>query len=326
MGDDLSAERKSAPFGWLTSWRSRSTVTPPRPVAENDTKVADQIRDLAHGLLTLEVNTIVKENMVAGPMPTIPNALIEIASSYIRALSDDLLFDVSDVYKVPREAADDKWAAAQVRRGKDGAAPFRLPDNLEKTISFAHLFLFLRWAARNAAQIATDKDWRWANWNPDRVPKEQDCGRKELLLLRRIEDNSDKICAVLAADKARMDSTPLQPGEQRIHFADQKVSLSDIKYRTDIFVPPPDLTAREQLTIKKIWEVGSEWVVAQTVIQLDGDVVTRIAKGFSEEPEIDKLLALHQRGLETGLARWDSLANAAVAVVRGLTGSILGAR
>ncbi len=287
-------------FKWFARWRQRGgspPAPPPDPAADGpaaERSARDQIRELAKDLITLEINTILKENMVAGPMPTIPNALVEIADSYIRAFQT-LQLDVSDVYRVTADAEPALWEAARVvhRPNEPRLRLFQMPDD---EISFSHLFIFLRWAARKGREAA-------------------EFSERDRITLRRIEDNSDKIRCVLQADKLRAQLTADQ-----VHFADRKVRLCDIRTRTDLFIPPPNLSVHERLLIRKIWEVGSEWVVAQTVIQIDGDVVTRIARDFSQHPDIDKLLGLHHQGLETGLARWDSLVNAAVAVVRGLTG------
>jgi len=49
-----------------------------------------------------------------------------------------------------------------------------------------------------------------------------------------------------------------------------------------------ELTPKELLCVRKVWEIGTERVVMQTVVQLDGDIVNRIQIG--RETEKDKRL------------------------------------
>ena len=53
--------------------------------------LADRARliEVAHNLLSLEVNTILKENMTGERMPPLPHALLDVAGEYARALLRD---------------------------------------------------------------------------------------------------------------------------------------------------------------------------------------------------------------------------------------------
>lgn len=53
-----------------------------------------------------------------------------------------------------------------------------------------------------------------------------------------------------------------------------------------------DLTAEQVALIHKAWDVGTERIVLQTVIQIDGDVTTRISKRFAKNPD-NTILQIH---------------------------------
>jgi len=70
--------------------------------------------------------------------------------------------------------------------------------------------------------------------------------------------------------------------------------------------PGNKLAPDDLLAVRKIWEVGTEVIVMQTVVQLDGDIVTRIDRahvGSSNAP----VQQLHKAALETAMRHWQFL-------------------
>ena len=64
------------------------------------------------------------------------------------------------------------------------------------------------------------------------------------------------------------------------------------------------LGPREIVVVRKIWELGVEEVVLKTVVQLDGDVVTRIKSGFETD---SNLHAIHFESLSKSFTHWQFL-------------------
>jgi hypothetical protein len=89
---------------------------------------------------------------------------------------------------------------------------------------------------------------------------------------------------------------------------------------------PLSLVALEDLTfIRKAWELNTERVMAQTTIQVDGDVVTRISRNLLSEEyagKRDVILHGHKQSTELCLAHWQGMVDVAV----GLAGELIGAR
>jgi hypothetical protein len=77
----------------------------------------------------------------------------------------------------------------------------------------------------------------------------------------------------------------------------------------------PGAPAAEVGFIRKAWDVGTETVLVQTMVQLDGDVLTRVAEPVLRE-ERQGLLAIHRDGVEYSLKYWQGL----FAVLVGLFG------
>ena len=108
-------------------------------------------------------------------------------------------------------------------------------------------------------------------------------------VVARIRDNCDTILGLFDALKER-------PGSG---FTAQTVVSRQNATRTDF-----QLTTSERLQLRKIWEVGTETVMMQTVIHLNGDVFTRmnglIATGDQRSTMV---VGIHTQGVQK---RWSS--------------------
>ncbi|HHC25680.1 MAG TPA: hypothetical protein ENK58_09795 [Desulfobacterales bacterium] len=81
--------------------------------------------------------------------------------------------------------------------------------------------------------------------------------------------------------------------------------------------PPLPLATNDLVMIRKIWEMGLEEIAMQTIIQLDGDVLTRVqAKYANEESAI--LHKLHNQSVSTSLRFWGEL----IGIVKEFFGSL----
>lgn len=69
------------------------------------------------------------------------------------------------------------------------------------------------------------------------------------------------------------------------------------------------LTTEQVVLLRKIWEIGTETVVMQTVVQIDGDVVTRIQQG-RQGTENQQLHAAHRQSVEVSFRHWQFLVDA----------------
>lgn len=261
------------------SWGSGDAGSQPSDLVE-------QIREMAHDLVTLEINTIIKSNMTAERMPTVPNALLDIARDYMKAF-EALRADLTPIFATD---GPEEWPSRRVILVEDegfvGYPP--LPD----PVLFGKLFECLRWGAKNTRhEFAAQK---------------RPLSDSDRTLLERIDSNCDTLRTLLDRYPA------LREG---------KVSQADIRADRDVYKPAPRLSARDLLIVKKVWEINVEEVVMQTSVQLDGDIVSRISQEIAADKErMAQILAIHQQGVETGLGNWRALADAVVAVVRGMVG------
>ena len=217
---------------------------------------------LATNLLSLEINTVLKDNILATVVPRTGHALIDILKDYEIELTR-----IEGV--LTRAAANPETAAAPKSEA---------PISASHSVADYESFDALRTRAR-----AVYHDPRWALLGEERTGL--------LQMVCRIRDNADEIKDILTKVTERGNSKP--------RFTRAEVA-------------PIRLLPEETLAIRKIWEIGTEVIEMQTVVQLDGDVVTRLrpARALVQN---DPLLAVHNQAVMTSVGTWnrlvDTLAN-----------------
>lgn len=143
------------------------------------------------------------------------------------------------------------------------------------------------------------------------------------IMLRRIIRNCDQVKGILEAhaitgtspSTAAIDAAP--PGTRRAASLTRD-EISGIATSADMV-----FSGDEIITIRKVWELGTETIVEQTVVQLDGDVVTRINEA-SPFAEGQILRDFHREGVSTALSHWNALVDTFVTVTTKLLGYLTG--
>ena len=114
------------------------------------------------------------------------------------------------------------------------------------------------------------------------APEEGAAGERDQPVLRRIRDNAQALQGILEGWK---------PGEE---------------LPVDAF-----------LALRKIWEIGTKEIAMQTVIHIDGDVMTRVHPRYAGAAGRD-LVAIHQSAVLTSTQSWQSLIDTLGAFVEGV--------
>jgi hypothetical protein len=238
----------------------------------------------ARSLLNIEVNTIVRDNMTGEPMPALPHALLDIAQSYADTLSD-VGVDMPDYFKpgAPDPATTaPRWVPAPAAS---------VGSSL--TVS-SDTFSRLRWAAQWALVASS--------------PPAPRMGQAQSVLLDRIVNNSDAIKEIFK----RFDPAVVQQfvGKTRAQLAADTI-------RADTYAVAPD----DLILLQKMWDIGMEEIVAQTIVHVTGDVTTRIQSALRGAGS-ESLFAIHRQSIDVSVASWEYLLDA-VREIAGTTVRVL---
>jgi hypothetical protein len=256
-------------------------------------------------LLNLEVNTIIKHNMTAEKAPSVPMALVKICKEYanhLTALGVDL-----QPYLAPSKedcckrmglklhefdeqtslwkAFEQAWVTAH-----DDASPF--------TMDLVHngwdTFERLRIATKDALQ---------------HLP----LAERDRNMLLRIAENCARLKHIVQGVQRHRN----EKWEQFIPKTAAQLAGTHAR------IPLADLDLEDRAAIRKIWEMGVEEVVAQTCVQIDGDVITRLSPQLVDSATAEVralLLTIHRDSVGIGLQHWQFLADTAVKFAESLSG------
>ena len=125
----------------------------------------------------------------------------------------------------------------------------------------------------------------------------------KLLMLWRIKGMSDQIKGIYNNLNKRK--------EEKYEMDFDRNDIEDGKI---IF----QFTADELVKIRKIWEMGVQEIALQTVIQMDGDVITCVKRGY-DGPGKKDLYDLHNMSIGTSIGIWKEL----IGIVKDFLGSLL---
>ncbi|MCS6967703.1 MAG: hypothetical protein RMJ44_00740 [Cytophagales bacterium] len=275
----------------------------------------DFIRNLASDLLRLEINTIIKQNMSAEKIPSNKRVLLrKLADMYRETLID---------YGIAKSADDPQLTAAD--------APKVLRWQFGGEFSFKEIALM---ASKGIEQLE------------QAIKNETDPLRLNVLnsrqkILQRICNQSYNVIGIfklfrrdLAPDTLMQSNEHEEPAKQ-IHYVDKEhfnylryqrgeLPLECIPFRShqetahwnndldwmhlnaaDDLPFLPDMLAM----IYKAYQIGTEQIVLQTVIQVEGDITSYITPQYINMPDNIKevVMNVHNRAISLSTQFWNTL-------------------
>jgi hypothetical protein len=254
----------------------------------------DYLKSLASDLLTLEINTIVKENFTASKMPsTFRVALLNIADNYRNTLVE---------YGICRTRTDGELFSAQ-----DKQLPL-----LRWRFGGEYSFGEINYYAKQGQQILEKRKEQAVTY---RALQNLEQHSKMLFRIQRhsanifgMFKNRRKDFEVGPYDMKPLEDAYAENGLFISHTESAEwnndVSIQDINRLEDIQLEPHEITL-----IRKTWEIGTQTILLQTVIQIDGDIANYLTPTFIELPHEMRsiVLNMHSQSTESGTRVWQML-------------------
>jgi hypothetical protein len=255
-------------------------------------ELKQSIIEISKNLSSLEINTILKNNMTGGGMSHPRHALINISRTYY-----DQFSKIRDQYRRRHYVVSDD----KPEFGKD----FISAELRQYTGSY---FYFDRLREEVKALAEYICNYRLAH----ALSAEQEA---DLIMLERIKDMSDQIKGVFESVYDRRsewmkhkdirdfwDRNVITENERLRSIWDNNYAHSDIVRMR----PPFPISTSEYLLIRKAWEIGDEVIVMQTVVHLTGDVFTRIVPQYvGKDKEI--IQTIHNDNVKISLDMWSEI-------------------
>jgi len=265
---------------------------------------------LFDNLLSIEVNTLVKPGMTGRKMPAVGQALLDIFGEYDAWLCA-CIGRINPLWRDFRRTEAARAYARQLRdQGKlddskvVGANGF-VPE-LPLTSMFDEAEPITDTQFHDLREVAATALEMHRAMSANDIPLDP----ADANMLRRIMRNCDQLITIMRRP-ALVGST----GQMTL----SRGSPSGMDNQTQ----PVPFSADDILIIRKAWELGTEIIVMQTVVQLDGDAVTRL-NDASASLEQQMLRTVHQHGVDTALGQWNSLVATFMTIVNKLGQYLVG--
>jgi len=262
-------------------------------------KLADKVSSTLYDLTHLEINTIVKDEMCASKAPSSPRLILhELAENY-----DQKLISLGDKYKKYFESHPD--GTLNLFRGireKEGSGYGSFKELSER--------------AKSAVKLLRD--------NKPNICLAEDCIDSDAMMLQRIETISNDIRRILTmkgVDPCRIDPDTINPGKKQTFNFDDPDTIHEFRFMRAIEARDYELNLdlRQLMVIKKANDIGTERVVLQTIIGMDGDITTRISKIFADQP-IPFINEMHKEAITISVKFWKTLIRVVVQLGERLIG------
>ena len=266
------------------------------------------LRDLARELLSIETNTVLSAGITGRKMPAYPHALQDIIGKYANFLADDLGVNVDRFCEEFDQRVRHRPGATD-DPDSDSLDNDQAAREIEPDFSFGVFstplpngpwaFYLLRWLASNVLKQTAH-----------RIPDQH------LSVVTRIRVSCDHLKIV-----TRQLQT-LGGGNPYIDVTrDAILALDAMEGAARPRIPP---APPEALTmIRKIWDIGANSIVFQTVQQIDGDVIFRVRSSLDLSKR-QALLEAHQQACNVAMSYWRSMFELVAALISGLAGRIFG--
>lgn len=285
------------------------------------------LKEILADLLTIEVNTIIKDNMSATKVPALPFALLDILAGYCGTLRG-IGLNLEPYFATGR---DRLWLMLDEQAQSGEPRAKKLVGEAERAYQKGHgrapkardeLFNYLTdlWPVLEQPELPPPCDRRfamdevdngWDSFERVRIAANQalDFGQfdsADRVLLGRIVGNCSRLKFIVQGILRNC-----EPWSDLIPMTRNHLLMSEMHNKV---IPLDQLGAQHQAAVRKIWEIGTERIVAQTCIQMDGDVLTRISPALLEQQNQqirDMILAAHRESIGTSLNYWKQLVEVA---------------
>lgn len=252
-----------------------------------DSKVKEKISTTLFDLTHLEINTIIKDEMSASKAPSSPRLLLHnLAVKY-----DLKLKNLGDIYSLMDTC---EGSNKNLFNGKE-----------KMQGSGVNSFLELRDRARVFHEKIRENEYFLVNQQKNDgtqfIKEEIDA---DIKMLQRIEAISNDVRNILSIKGVVPDNIP---------DFDIKKTISDFRVLPEHKAEKQDLNLdlRQLMVIKKAHDIGTEKVVLQTIIGIDGDVTTRISQSFAKQP-VNFINNMHHDATIISVKFWENLVNVVV--------------
>jgi hypothetical protein len=261
------------------------------------------LKKLASDLLRLEINTIVTENLGGTKPNNFRRLLCDLAADYRVKLGRYQALSVGE--EPPAENSEVK-GYVKYNGGRE---------------AYKELF--------KKANDLWDLYQDLANNSPA-SSEEQENAKRRLLLIGRIYDQCNTILDVfrqlkeeseIIAEEATALGTAPNVEEHPNFLWDNDYNSNQLHKIQDYELNPDQMA-----TVRKAYEIGTQYILLQTVVQIEGDITSYVTTNFlnMKGSEQEVILKMHNTAMETSIRLWQYLFQTIGSLLGGISGGMFG--
>lgn len=244
-----------------------------------------RLKDVGQDLTNIEVNTILGDGMTGRKFPPYPEALYDIAKRYALFVIEATNLDLVDFF-AKAEALEQGKAPEGVTAAVDLQPVFNGSTEVPEALTNGGQdFRRLRWAAKQLIDRQKSD-----------VPAGAALDAGVMTILNRIHRNCGQL-------ELMVSGFPDQVEETGLVKVNKDELYKGLRERGDSL---PAITAVDLTRIRKIWEIGVDRIVLQSVLQLDGDIVFRADKSLDLNARA-ALVDAHRKFVDLGVTHWRTM-------------------
>ena len=122
----------------------------------------------------------------------------------------------------------------------------------------------------------------------------------------------------------KIDEFIVMPENDNLTIHDTELWNNDIDRQRMNEIEDLDITPDHVIMIRKAWDIGTEKIVMQTFIQLDGDVTTRISDRLFENPYRENIFKIHNDSIQMSTKFWSNLVGALTTIAGDVSKILVG--
>ena len=288
--------------------------------------IANDLIEIGRDLLVMEVSTIASDSITGRKMPWFPHAVIDIVTKYADWLAEIRNINIVSILNSPEpltrglfvkivQGHDEQWSNPIT----NGWRPVEQLRRTAKLLTDESVMAEIGRRPLNHAETGIA------------IRIRRNCDQLKTIILRfRAMDAWQTYFltpdALSNISDAKVD-TAAHDGWSEFRAADTGLTRAAISrslqsssaIRAEKAVLDSDAATR----LRKIWELGTDQIIAQTTVHVDGDTVTRFQRDI-EENKRSFYFEIHNQGVQTAVDQWNTLFEAFSRLAGGLASFIFG--
>ena len=288
--------------------------------------IASDLIEIGRDLLVMEVSTIASDSITGRKMPWFPHAVIDVLTKYADWLAEVRKINIAGILNSGHPLTRERFV--ELVRGQDEVGKHRITNGWQSIEQLRRTSKLLK---QDDVMVEAGREPLNHLETGIATRIRRNCDQLKTIIVRFRATEAWKTyfltCDALsklaeaskdtAADDRWSEFRPVDIGLTRTQIACLLQSATPMHAQKAV------LDSDAATRLRKMWELGTDRIIAQTTVHVDGDTVTRFQRDVEESKRL-YYLEIHDRSVQTAVSQWKTLFDAFADLAGGLANRIFG--